>query len=169
MTSLGDGEVSEKKKPKPYVAVLWEGEVRFGRMVSEGLQEWIPTTKGNLRKGKKVWTVDKNPMYELRPEQIMETVELGGCPAGIAENFFPDPRGWRLKGVDVDLDRVVVKLLTRALAGIIHVPPSCLAAWASRIGELPWDIGERYNNRLKPLTRVAQPYPTHQKTEILAW
>ena len=78
----------------------------------------------------------------------METVEWGGCPAGIAEDFFPDPRGWRLKGVDVDLDRVRVKLLTRALAGIIHVPPSCLAAWAGRIGELPMDIGERYNNKL---------------------
>ena len=41
-----------------------------------------------------------------------------------------------------------MKLLTRALAGQSHVPPSCMAAWAKRVGELPIDIGERYNNSL---------------------
>ena len=70
-----------------------DGEVRFGKMINEGLQEYVPTTKGHMRKGEKVWTVDKLPWYELRPEQVMETVEWGGRPVGIAENFFPDPQG----------------------------------------------------------------------------
>ena len=130
------------------MGVVVDGEVRFGKMINEGLQEYVPTTKGHMRKGEKVWTVDKLPWYELRPEQIMETVEWGGRPVGIAEDLFPDPQGWRLRGVDVGLDRIRVKLLTSAMAGMTHVQPACIEAWRSRIGELPNDIGARYNNSL---------------------
>ena len=38
--------------------------------------------------------------------------------------------------------------MAEAMASISHVPLSCIEAWASRIGELPRDVGERYNNRL---------------------
>ena len=127
---INDGE-TKKKKASPYVGVVVDDEVRFGKMVQEGLQEYVPTTKGHMRKGEKVWTVDKLPQYELRPEQIMETVEWGGRPVGIAENFFPDPQGWRLRGVDVGLDRVRVKLLTSAMAGMMHVQPAC--KWHTRL------------------------------------
>ena len=50
--------------------------------------------------------------------------------------------------MDVALDKVRVKLLTRAMAGLAHVQPACVEAWKKRIGELPSDVGERYNNRL---------------------
>ena len=41
-----------------------------------------------------------------------------------------------------------MRSMTRHLARRGSVEPSCLLAWAKRIGELPKDIGERYNTRL---------------------
>ena len=72
----------------------------------------------------------------------------GVLQVGVAEDYFPDPKGWRLGSMDVDLDKGKVRSLTRAMTGLSHVPPSCLAAWAKRIGELPLDVGGRYNNSL---------------------
>ena len=67
---------------------------------------------------------------------------------GPAESTFPHPQEWRLEGVDKPLDKVTVKDMTRAITGRATVTPSCVAAWAKRIGALPSDIGNRYNLQL---------------------
>ena len=36
----------------------------------------------------------------------------------------------------------------RRLDHVMRVPPSCIAAWEDRIGHLPSDIGQRYNNAM---------------------
>ena len=55
---------------------------------------------------------------------------------------------WRLEGTDVDMDKLDVKALTRAISSRTWIAPSCIEAWRQRIGELPSDIGSRYNNAL---------------------
>ena len=77
-----------------------------------------------------------------------EVVHWNGKVVGIAESFFPHPNEWRIEGLDVDLDKIDVRIYTRFLAQRARVEPSCLSAWAERIDALPNDIGERYNTRL---------------------
>ena len=77
---------------------------------------------------------------------LREVVKWKGTIVGIAESVFPHPEEWRLGRIDKELDRVDVRDLTRAISEPALVQPSCLQAWAGRIGELPRDIGERYNN-----------------------
>ena len=50
--------------------------------------------------------------------------------------------------MQVSLDGVTTRNLTREIAQVNTVDPSCLEAWKLRIGELPHDIGRRYNNSL---------------------
>ena len=85
---------------------------------------------------------------EVDSEDLRQVVRWKGKIIGVAESTFPHPRGWRLGDLDVPLDKIDVKKLTYAFSVATRVPPSCLAAWAARIGPLPEDVGTRYNQRL---------------------
>ena len=59
-----------------------------------------------------------------------------GAPVGVAETFYPHPRGWRFEGEpqNSNLERMTVRRLT-ALFRKKHVAtPSCVAKWASLTG-----------------------------------
>ena len=67
---------------------------------------------------------------------------------GIAESTFPHPKEWRLGTATETMDKLTVRALTAAISAIKRVEPSCIGAWQQRIGQLPHDIGARYNNSL---------------------
>jgi len=106
----------------------------------EGMERAELTVKGLPRHTGEIVAVDF--------EHLCEVVRWGGKVMGIASCAFPHPKEWRLGNMEVPLDGSTVRNLTRAIAGINQVEPSCLAAWAERIGQLPHDVGKRYNNRL---------------------
>jgi hypothetical protein len=74
-------------------------------------------------------------------DNIRTVMRWANKPIGIAERTFPNPKTWRLGGADLPLDQLTVRALTKALARRGWVEPSCIAAWAQRIGALPSDIG----------------------------
>ena len=131
-----------RKQPgeNPIKALLLEGVIYYGKACEWGLREWRQTTKGHL-------TATLNTLL-AKPEDLRETITWRGKVVGMAEAFFPHPGEWRFEGLDVPLDGVTVRIMTRHLAAKMSVPPSCLRAWEGRIGELPSEIGERYNTRL---------------------
>ena len=88
-------------------------------------------------------------MFVTRDPDHLETVaRWKGKAVGRACTTFPAPNEWRLEGIDAPLDRIEVKGLTHAISRRTWVEPSCVAAWEARIGRLPDDIGQRYNNAL---------------------
>ena len=104
------------------------------------LRQYTNTMKGHLEP-----TGDK---LMVPRDKWREVIEWGGKVTMIAESFFPHPKEWRFEGLDLDLDKVNVRSYTRFLAERARVEPTCLSAWAERIGPLPGDIGDRYNTRL---------------------
>jgi len=129
-----------KKKEPFFVAAIVDGVKRYGRKTKWGLEEWTPTTKGDLRRTGNVWEIDES--------QMRAVVKWGKRVVGIAESFFPHPKEWRFDGLDQPLDQVSVKSFYRMLCEQARVEPSCLRAWEARVGPLPTDIGERYSVRL---------------------
>ena len=93
-------------------------------------------------KGKEQPTPDK---LDVDPEHLERVTRWNGGVVERASTMFPKPSEWRLEGIDKPLDMVEVKDMTKAISARHHVEPSCLAAWRKRIGELPLDIGHRYN------------------------
>ena len=56
---------------------------------------------------------------------------------GIAEEVYPNPKTYALRGTDTTLDHLTVRHLTRALTPII--PPACESKWDDVLGiTLPW-------------------------------
>ena len=96
--------------------------------------------KGALWPTANIWTVSEARMRDI--------VKWKGKVIGIAESFFPHPKEWRFEGVDTALDEVTVRSFCRMLCDKTRVDPACWSAWEKRIGELPRDIGERYNTKL---------------------
>ena len=119
---------------------LEDGTIAYGYPHPDGLEEAEVTTRGKARRTGTILEVDLSNIREI------ET--WASKPVGIAGRFFPKPSEWRLGGIDRDLDKLTIKAITAWLVEGIKVPPSCLEAWASRIGPLPQGVGERYNNRL---------------------
>ena len=85
---------------------------------------------------------------DVNPDHLERVVRWNGKVMGRATATFPHPKSWRLGTIDRDIDKIDVKALTREISQEIRVLPSCIAAWAERIGLLPDDIGGRYNNAL---------------------
>ena len=85
---------------------------------------------------------------EINPDHLERVVRWRGKVMGSAATTFPHPKSWRLGNIDKDLDRIEVKDITRAISEREWVPPSCLAAWLTRLGQMPDDLGHRYNNSL---------------------
>ena len=92
--------------------------------------------------------VDTIMLFAVPDSVMLDIVRWGGKVMGVAECTFPHPSEWRLGTMTVPLDGVTVRNLTHELRQINSVDPSCLAAWELRIGKLPHDIGQRYNNKL---------------------
>ena len=108
-----------------------------------GFKVWTQTTKGILRDSEET---EMRP--EVREEDLKGIAWWKKRAVGIVDEFFPNPKEWRFEGLDAPLDEVTVKSYTSALQRRASIAPSCLAAWAARIGELPTEIGERYSNSL---------------------
>ena len=126
------------KHKEPISAVAEEGQPQiYGRMTPSGMKTVRFTMKGLTRATGDTEIVD--------PSTIRPVVRWAGKVVGIADAFFPSPKEWRLGDIDADLDKVTVRMLTRGMAAVAHVQPSCIEAWRVRIGDLPSDIGERYN------------------------
>jgi len=133
------------KKPEKLKAILLpDGSTTYGYQHKAPELDTLDvadiTTKGKERKTDEEVVID--------PDNLREIVRWKGTVMGIAEMSFPHPSEWRLTGIDKPLDKIRVKDLTRAYAEQHHVDPSCLAAWAQRIGELPANIGNRYNTAM---------------------
>ena len=129
-----------QEKGNPIKALLIDGVAYFGKACKWGLREWKQTIKGNL--------VATNNTIVARAEALRETILWKRKVVGIAEAFYPHPTEWRFEGLDDPLDEINVRAMTKHLAAKGSLPPACLQAWSARIGELPADIGERYNTRL---------------------
>ena len=137
-----DVRIETPKPPKapPLRAVLTPDGVVYGYPHPDGLEEVEVTVKGAPRRTGTILEVDLS--------NVREVETWGSKPVGIAGRFFPKPSEWRLGGIDLDLDALTIKALTGWLVEGIKVQPSCLEAWATRIGTLPQGVGERYNLRL---------------------
>ena len=85
---------------------------------------------------------------EINPDHLERVVRWKGKVVGSAATTFPHPKSWRLGSIDKDLDRIEVKDITKAISEREWVLPSCLAAWTLRLGQMPDDLGHRYNNSL---------------------
>ena len=112
----------------------------YGKPTKEGLHEWSQSTKGHL--------MPTNNTELVVASELREILFWGGKAVGVAESFFPHPKEWRFEGLDAPLDKVTVRLLTRALSAARSVEPACRKAWEDRVGALPKDIGEMYNTKL---------------------
>ena len=128
------------KERNPFVATIIKGRIVYGKKSRWGIEEWRHTMRGDLRRTENTW--------ECAQEDLREITTWRKKVVGIAESFFPHPGDWRLGGQDLPLDQASVRSMTKMFASFSHVPPSCLEAWRSRIGELPPDVGHRYNTRL---------------------
>ena len=77
---------------------------------------------------------------------IRKTVKWKSKVLGIAESTFPHPAEWRLDGIHKELDRIEVKDLTAAITKHSTNPPSCIAKWAEKLGDIDMrGISERYS------------------------
>ena len=131
---------AKKKSVDKMRAIIDDDVERYGTLCRHGLDECTFTMKG-----KPVHTGRVLPAQE---SEIRTVVRWKGEVKGIAESTFPHPKEWRLAGIDKPLDEIRVKDITIALNNQTNVEPSCLRAWEQRIGELPPDIGQRYNLRM---------------------
>ena len=137
--------VSSKKRPaqnkdKLRAVTGEDGTTHYGYPCKDGLDECELSTKGVPTK--------TGATLEIDLAHIREIVRWADKPVGVAELFFPHPKEWRLGAIDKDLDKIVIKDITTAMLLAIQIAPSCIAAWAQRIGELPANVGARYNTRL---------------------
>jgi hypothetical protein len=133
-------EAGAAQKKETMKGVVTSLGIRYGMPSGDLLREYTHTVKGHL---------EPNGVKIRAPKDAWrDVVQWDGKVVGIAESFFPHPKEWRIEGLDVDLDKIDVRVYTRFLAQRARVEPSCLSAWAERIDTLPNDIGERYNTRL---------------------
>ena len=134
-------KIAAAEKKPVFVASLREDDsIAYGKLTKEGMEEWVPSTKGILRRTDNTITHDK-----LR---LRDIAWWDGKPVGVAESSFPDPAFWRYEGIDIALDKINVRELTRAFGRMAAIEPSCWKAWEDRIGALPGDLGRMYNTKL---------------------
>ena len=133
-------KAKERKREKLRAVVTDEGEIVYGYPNKDGMERAHITTKGLPRRTGEQLEVDFSDMREI--------VRWNGRVMGIAEQTFPHPKEWRLGTATETMDKLTVRALTAAISAIKRVEPSCIGAWQQRIGQLPHDIGARYNNSL---------------------
>ena len=132
---------AKRPQDKLRAADTADGDVVYGYPNAWGWEEVELTVKGLPRRTGRQSVPD--------PGDLRKVVRWGGSVMGIAENTFPHPTEWRIRGVDAPLHKVTVRALTRAISMPLQVLPSCLAAWEARLEmKLPSNVGDRYNNRL---------------------
>jgi len=60
---------------------------------------------------------------------------------GPLHDSFPNPRGWLLDGIKVDLDKISINTYTRALTMRKFKPSAAEVEWSRRLStNLPWDL-----------------------------
>ena len=81
-----------------------------------------------------------------------EVVWWGDGVLGIAEATYPHPQGWTIEGAQDSptLDKLTVRVLTAVFRRAKEKPPSCVAAWTSRLGgPIPWqELGQSFQGGL---------------------
>ena len=141
---------SSKVRPSSLRAITYTDEE------GDEVLQYGYVTKGNLEvvelspRGRPVRTGARRGLDSS--DLVREVVWWGDGVLGVAEATYPHPQGWTVEGASGSptLDQLTVRTLTKVFRRQREKPPTCMAAWTSRLGgRIPWqDLGTSFQNGL---------------------
>ena len=150
-----------KHRKTPYKALLHEGEIIYGKLTNQTFNKADLSTKGK--------PVPTGNTIMVDPGEVREVQYWAGGIRGMAEMQFPDPKGWRLTGIDKNLDKITVKDLTAALTRLHTKKPSCKNAWEIRRRSFTPEAGAASHTVPPPDQANTQPHPSATHPPPLPW
>ena len=115
---------------------LDDGEIVYGKVGdrngAEVLEVWDVTPRGKpYPTGETVFLVRD---WSVRAHDLRDAIMWDGGPVGIAEAFYPHPKGWRLQGAKEgsNLEGMTVRVLTALFRQPHEQEPTCYSTWPSK-------------------------------------
>ena len=88
--------------------------------------------------------------WGIRATDLRPALFWNGGPIGVAETYYPHPKGWKLAGSNhPNLERMSVRKLTAAFRALIDEEPTCVKTWPPLVGGVDMGaVGRRFTSPL---------------------
>ena len=100
---------------------------------AEVLEVWEVSVRGMAYPSSRVVFLVSE--WGMRAADLRVALKWNAGPVGVAETYYPHPRGWKLASLHhPNMERMTVRLLTAAFRERVTERPSCIARWQALVG-----------------------------------